>query len=181
MNRRRSIRLKDYDYSQPGAYFVTICTRNRERVLGEIVGGTVTLSPVVDLVQTTWLAIRHNYPGVDVDEFIVMPSHLHGIILLTGATDLGKADQDQGEAIGQARGPGPTSPLPDVVHRFKSLTTARYRQGVKRDGQLRSSDRLWQRNYYEQVIRDDDDLDRVREYIAGNPASWDDDEYNPNG
>ncbi len=128
MNRRRSIRLKDYDYSQPGAYFVTICTRNRERVLGEIVGGTVTLSPVVDLVQTTWLAIRHNYPGVDVDEFIVMPSHLHGIILLTGATDLGKADQDQGEAIGQARGPGPTSPLPDVVHRFKSLTTARYPQ-----------------------------------------------------
>jgi putative transposase len=121
VHHRRSIRLPGYDYARPGAYAVTLCTYLKRSVLGEIVEGEVILNHVGQMVQDTWEQIPGHYPGCGVDAFVVMPDHVHGIILITAPT-----------LTGQARGPAPTTAmsLPDLVHHFKSLTTARYRQGV---------------------------------------------------
>ncbi|MDP2673948.1 MAG: transposase [Dehalococcoidia bacterium] len=123
-----------------------------------------------------------------------MPNHLHGIIILVGAGPRACPDkprQPQGvdggpgrpqgvaDESGQPQGVAPTLSLPDVVHRFKSLTTARYRQAVRDQGWPPFAGRLWQRNYYEHVIRGEDELDRVRQYIAENPLRWDEDPENP--
>jgi REP element-mobilizing transposase RayT len=185
---RRSIRLRGYDYAQAGAYFVTICTQDRECLLGWIVDGKMRLSEAGRMVQSVWDELPARYPGVDVDEFVVMPNHIHGIIVLTGvgATTGGCPDGVVDAVDGQARGPAPTDggpaptdggsaptdgdgaglSLPDVVHRFKSFTTARYRHGVNNMGWMPFPGRLWQRNYYEHIIRNDDELGRIRRYIA---------------
>jgi putative transposase len=179
---RRSIRLRDYDYTQAGAYFVTICTQDRQPVLGEVVHGEMVLSDPGQTVQTIWREMPQHYPGAEVDAFVVMPNHVHGIIILVGATPrVGATPCGCPESSGQARGPAPTRPLSlaDVVHRFKSLTTARYRLGVPQDGWQAFPGRLWQRNYYEHIIRDEEELNRIRQYITDNPARWDDDPENP--
>lgn len=137
----------------------------------------------------------NHYPGIDVDEFVVMPNHIHGIILLVvGATPRGCPEFE----LGRARWPAPTNganraqghaqehvlardkmSLPDVVHRFKSLTTARYRRGVYRNGWRPFPGRLWQRNYYEHIIRNEDELSLIRRYIRINPLKWEYDCENP--
>ncbi len=180
---RRSIRLKGYDYSRAGAYFITICVQNGECLFGEIVDGLVRLNDAGCMIQRIWNQLPQNYPGVDIDAFIAMPNHIHGIIALTvGAgpracpPDMHDSDHRQGHPQGGA----PTvMSLTDVVHRFKSLTTTRYRQGVTHHDWPPFPGKLWQRNYYEHIIRDDDDLDRIRQYIANNPARWTDDENHP--
>jgi len=169
---RRSVRLPAYDYAQPGAYFMTICTQNRECVFGRIVDGRMILTEPGQMVE----AMRRQLPryhGVDVDAFVVMPNHIHGIIILVGAGPRACPN------MGRPQGVAPTMSLPDVVHRFRSLTTARYQRGVLRDGWLPFPGRLWQRNYHEHVIRDEEDLNRVRQYIIDNPARWEDDAENP--
>ena len=187
---RRSIRLRGYDYTQAGAYFVTICAQNRDCLFGDIVDDDMQLNDAGRMIQTVWAELPVHYPGVGIDTFVVMPNHIHGIIVLTvGATPRGcpVLHDDPGHR-GQARGPAPTDvavstgrlALPDVAQRFKSLTTARYGQGVRQDGWLPYLDRLWQRNYYEHIIRNEDELRRSREYIVQNPAKWALDEENPN-
>ncbi len=182
---RRSIRLPAYDYAQPGAYFVTVCTQDRQPVLGEVIGGEMVLSDPGQMVQAIWREMPQHYPGVEVDAFVVMPNHVHGIIILVGPTpDVGATPCGCPESSGQARGPAPTRvtramSLADVVHRFKSMTTARYRLGVSRDGWQPFAGRLWQRNYYEHIVRDEEELNRMRQYITDNPAQWDDDPENP--
>jgi len=191
---RRSMRLPGYDYTQPGAYFVTVCTQNRECMFGDVVEGQIALADPGRMVESVWRDLPEHYPGVALDEFVVMPNHLHGIIILVGAGPRACPDkprQPQGVAggpgrpqgvadrPGQPQGVAPTLSLPDVVHRFKSLTTARYRREVRECGWQPFADRLWQRNYYEHVIRDEDELDSVRQYIAENPLRWDQDPENP--
>jgi REP element-mobilizing transposase RayT len=178
---RRSIRLKGYDYSQAGAYFATICTQDRACLFGEIVSGEMHLNDAGRMVKTVWDEIPVFYPGVDIDAFVIMPNHIHGIIVLVGAAPRGRPDW--GRAQGQAQGPAPTDTaglsLPDMVHRFKTMTTSRYTDGVKQSGWPPFRGRLWQRNYYEHVIRDRESLKRIREYIADNPARWAFDRENP--
>lgn len=174
---RRSIRLRGYDYRQPGAYFLTICTQDRDCVFGEVANREITLSDAGQMVETIWRELPQNYPGVQVDAFVVMPNHVHGIIILVGA---GASACPDDPGLGRPQGVAPTMSLPDVVHRFKSLTTARYRQGVLQDGWSPFRHRLWQRNYYEHVIRSEEELNRVRQYIIDNPAHWAEDPDNPN-
>jgi len=177
---RRSIRLKDYDYSQSGAYFITICTQKRECLFGEIVDGEMRLNDAGQMVQTKWDELPKYYTGIDIDEFVIMPNHFHGIILIHDVGAGPRACPDKGQTgLGQPRGVAPTMSLPDVVHRFKSLTTTRYRQGVTQNGWPPFPGKLWQRNYYEHVIRDEDELLEIREYIANNPKKWAEDENNP--
>ena len=171
---RRSIRLRGYDYAQAGAYFVTICTQNRECMFGDVVEGQIALADPGRMVESAWRDLPEHYPGVALDEFVVMPNHLHGIIILVGAGPRACPDKPR-----QPQGVAPTLSLPDVVHRFKSLTTARYRREVRECGWQPFADRLWQRNYYEHVVRDAGELDRVRQYIAENPLRWDHDPENP--
>jgi len=183
---RRSIRLKGYDYSQAGAYFVTICTQNRACLFGEVVDGEMRINEAGRMVQSVLDEMPTFYPGVEIDAFVVMPNHVHVIVVLVGATPCGRptvGGQTQGraQAQGQAQGPAPTLSLPDVVHRFKTLTTKRYADGVKQLGWPPFPGRLWQRNYYEHIIRNEESLNRIRVYITNNPLQWDLDRENPVG
>ncbi|HWQ11244.1 MAG TPA: transposase [Roseiflexaceae bacterium] len=152
-HRRRSIRLRGYDYAQAGAYFVTICTNVRAPWFGMVSGGAVQLSAPGDMVAAWWREVTARFPPVDLDEYVVMPDHLHGIVLL-------RAEASQRVALGT------------VVQWFKTMTTNAYIRGVRERGWPPFEGRLWQRNYYERIIRDDEELAGVRRYIAENPAYW---------
>jgi REP-associated tyrosine transposase len=150
--RRRSPRLRGYDYTQSGAYFVTICTQGRIPCFGQIIDQAMRLSQAGQMVQATWDELPRHYPGIDLDAFVVMPDHVHGIIVLS----------DQADRLS----------LPDAMQRFKSLTTARYRHGVSDGGWVPFPGRLWQRSYYDHIIRGEADLHRIRAYVEENPARW---------
>ena len=169
---RRSIRLKGYDYAQAGAYFVTICVQDRECLFGQVVEGEMRLNDAGLVVQAVWDELPDHYPGVNADTFVVMPNHVHGIVILVGAGPRACPNS------GQPQGVAPTLSLPDVVHRFKTLTTKRY-VSVKICGWSPFHGKLWQRNYYEHIIRDESSLHCIREYIATNPARWVEDPENP--
>ena len=173
---RRSIRLPGYDYSRSGAYFVTICTQNRECMFGKIVGGEMVLNDAGRMINIVWDEMQGNYPGVETDEFVVMPNHTHGIIVLVGAGPRTCPDNGQPKNNGHPQGVAPTLSLPDVVHRFKTMTTKRYTDGVKQSGWAPYPGKLWQRNYYEHIIRNEQELNKIREYIVNNPFNWQSDE-----
>lgn len=170
---RRSIRLPGYDYGQAAAYFVTICTQNRECIFDDVIEGQMVLNDPGKVVESVWRELPEHYPGVAVDACAVMPNHLHGIIILVGA-----GPSACPHPPGQPQGVAPTLSLTDVVQRFKSLTTAKCRKGVRDSGWQPFAGRLWQRNYWERVIRDERELDRVRQYIAENPLRWESDPEN---
>ena len=155
---RHSIRLPGYDYSQPGAYFVTIVTYQREPLLGEIPDARVHLSRAGAIVLDTWKRLPQHYPTVELDEFCVMPNHVHGIIILReGSTPV-----------------PPRHGLPEIVRAFKSFS-------AQRVNRLRHSIGIpvWQRNYYEHIVRTEADLAKIRQYIRDNPLNWGSDEENP--
>ena len=141
------------------------------------------------MVQTVWNEMHENYPGVETDEFVLMPHHIHGIVVLVGAgpcacPDIGPCacpDTGQPRDDGQPQGVAPTVTLslPDIVHRFKTMTTKRYTDGVKQSGWPPYPGKLWQRNYYEHIIRNENELNRIREYIQSNPLKWEFDRENP--
>ena len=184
IHHRHSLRLQNYDYSQAGAYFVTICTQNRECFFGDVVDGVIRLNNAGILIQSVWNEIPLHYPGVDIDEFVIMPNHIHGIIMIVGAGPCACPDSGERQILekdieksGQPRGVAPTGlSLPDVVHRFKTMTTKRYIDGVTQNGWIPFTGKLWQRNYWEHVIRNEHDLAEIREYIRDNPARWESDE-----
>jgi REP element-mobilizing transposase RayT len=185
IHHRRSIRLKEYDYGTAGAYFVTICTQHRECLFGEIVAGVMRLNDAGNMIQGVLSKLPVVYIGIEIDEFIVMPNHIHIIIFLNTNVGAGPraCPDNEGSTIrllkGQPRGVAPTMSLPDVVHRFKSLTTSRYSYGVKQKAWLPFPGKLWQRNYYEHIIRNEYDLNEIREYILNNPLKWELDKENP--
>ena len=190
--RRRSIRLRGYDYSQAGGYFVTICTQNQEHLFGAIVGGEMILNDAGNMIQIVWDEIPSHYGGIDIDEFVIMPNHVHGIFVITGtivrgivgATPRGCPDTTPRGcpvANGQAQGPAPTRGtlgVGDIVHRFKTMTTKRYVDGVKQWGWKPFPGRLWQRNYWEHIVHNERELNRIRGYIHNNPAKWETDRLN---
>ena len=162
---RKSIRLKNYDYSSNGYYFVTICTQNREKLFGEIVGATLCGRPNnPDKIIVKWLLeLENKFKGVKIDEYIVMPNHIHFIIKRTG---------DHTGSTGDHTG----SPLlRDIIGWFKTMTTNEYIAGVKDGRFMPFKGRLWQRNYYEHIIRNYDDYINIAEYIQNNPLKWEED------
>jgi putative transposase len=184
---RSSLRLDGYDYAQAGAYFVTICTQNRACLFGDAAHEEIRLSDAGRMVQAVWDEMPDHYPGIGTDAFVVMPNHIHGIIVIIGPSPVvgagPRACPNYGQItkrIGQPQGVAPTGlSLSDMVHRFKTLTTTRYADGVRKRGWAPFDGRLWQRNYYEHVIRNERELDRTREYIATNPLKWALDRENP--
>lgn len=144
-----------------------------------------------EMIQTVWDEIPTHYPGIDIDEFVVMPNHIHGIIAIVGAAPCGRPGSEQPEPIGQPRQTGKTGQpqgvaptaglsLSDVAHRLKTMTTKRYADGVKQNGWPPFSGKLWQRNYWEHIIRDESEWNRIRNYINNNPAQWESDKLHPN-
>jgi REP element-mobilizing transposase RayT len=241
IHHRRSIRLKDYDYSQAGLYFVTICTQGRHCLFGDIEDDTVKLTAAGEMARTVWEEIPFHYPGVELDEFVIMPNHFHGIVIIVGAgpracpdgmgqprgvaptqpqtgqSGIGQPQTGQSgigqpqigqsgighpqigqsgigqpqigqsgighpqigqSGIGHPQGGAPTMSLPDVLHRFKTMTTKKYVDGVKQHGWTPFSGKLWQRNYWEHIIRNEQELSNIRLYIQNNPLQWESDKLN---
>lgn len=203
MDRRRSIRLPGYDYAQPGAYFVTLCTAGRECVLDDRV--------LAGIVTDVWYALPKWFPTVELDEFVIMPNHGHFVVWVlpagsvagAGAIDLaaGRAGADRAGADRAGASPAPTgvaagaaapgawaipkptaiNPAPtlgDVIGTFKSVAFAAYLDWVQANDPTRRA-RFWQRNYYEHVIRSETELHAIRRYIRENPLRWALDPDNP--
>ena len=160
---RHSIRLKNYDYSQAGAYFVTIDIQNRDHLLGNIVNGEMVLNDAGKMIDEQWNALKERFPSVDLDIYQIMPDHFHGIIVIVGATLVVARDDAKPTTLG------------DIIGAFKSITTHEYIKGVENKNWQRFSKHLWQRNYYEHVVRDENDLERIRKYIQLNPSNWNSD------
>ncbi len=200
IHHRRSIRLKDYDYSQLGAYFVTICTHNRECLFGEIVNSEMELNDAGKMVEKWYFELTKKFHSIQCDEHVVMPNHFHCIIQNVGVVGadpcvcpgndgqtrrfaptnlkLGEHTNHMGEHINHM-GEHTGSPLRNVIQWFKTMTTNEYVRHVKNDGWKRFNGKLWQRNYYEHIIRNECELNQIREYIVNNPLKWDLDNENP--
>jgi len=171
---RQSIRLKQYDYSQSGLYFVTICAQNRKCLFGDIINGKMKLNSVGKIIDSVWKSLSKRFPIV-LDEFQIMPNHVHMIIQIVGAGFMPAHHDGFMPARDDERATtrvAPTITLGDIIGAFKSLTTHEYIMGVKNNGWKSFDKRLWQRNYYEHIIRDENDLNKIREYIINNPLMW---------
>lgn len=202
---RRSIRLKGYDYRHPGAYFVTICTQDRACLFGDVLTGEMRFNEAGRMVIAEWERISERFPNVELDTFVVMPNHIHSIIMITEPVGAGLVPARDGDIAGAGLVPahdgdiagaglvpahngattenGATTRVAptvgNIVGAFKSITTVRYIQGVKQYGWPPFRVRLWQRNYYEHIIRNEESLHRIGEYIAANPLRWHLDRENP--
>lgn len=176
IHHRRSIRLKEYDYLQAGAYFVTICTKDRECLLGEVVGGEVRMDKYGQAVVKCWEDLPVHYSHIKLDSFIIMPNHIHGIIVINNVgaglkPALNKSDKVITIRAGFKPAPTKQHGLPEIVRAFKTFSSRhinliRNNTGVP----------LWQRNYYEHIIRNEQELNKIREYIINNPSNWETDE-----
>ena len=170
---RRSLRLPGYDYRRNGFYFVTICVDDREPRLGRIVDGRVEWTEAGRMVDAHWRSLPDRFANVALHAYVVMPDHVHGILKMVGAPLVGAPDGTVTD-IGAATRAAPTSsdqpPLGDVIGAFKSLTTNAYIRGVRHHGWPPFDRRLWQRNYYERVIRNEAELAQIRAYIRANPC-----------
>jgi len=200
---RHSIRLKGYDYTQAGGYYVTIVAQGRECFFGAIRNGEMELNDVGQMVVKWWDELPHKFPSVTADMFVVMPNHFHGILVIheTVGADL-RVCPDSGAHTGEHMGahmgehtgahmgahtgahigsplPRPNAPLSQIIQWFKTMTTNEYIRGVKQFGWSPFEGKLWQRNYYEHIIRGQADYERIANYIAANPAKWDEDSENP--
>ncbi len=170
---RRSIRLQRYDYSCAGAYFVTICTQNRECLFGEMVDGAMRLNAAGKVVEQCWQEIPTHFPHVELDEFVVMPNHVHGILAIG---DFGVAAGEPANDYSPLRkGPAGTArTIGSMVRGFKIGVTKWMRQ-------THTIHEVWQRNYWEHIIRDEAELVHIRAYICDNPARWELDQLHPDG
>jgi putative transposase len=166
LTNRRSIRLRDFDYTQNASYFVTICTVQRLCLFGEIVNGEVRLSPIGEIVNSRWRDLPAHTPGLYLDVWVVMPNHLHGIVVLPGS-DRARIPDDS------PRGPHPGS-LGAAIGGFKSAVSREVAMN-----NLSVVRPLWQRNYFERVIRNDRELAAIQRYILENPLRWDYDPEHP--
>ena len=222
---RRSIRLRGYDYTTPGAYFVTFCTQGRQRLFGTIANGVMQPNDAGRMIERWWGELNTKFPSMRTDAFVVMPDHIHGIIVIAARDDVGDratgadrndatnaiVDSNAGGYINPPRRneivdinvnnantmvgadvpirppihpprnhnarddgnaiDGPAS-LSQIVQWFKIMTTTEYIRQVKQAGWPPFDKRVWQRDYYEHIIRDDDALARIRRYIRENPVHW---------
>ena len=177
--------MAGYDYSQPGYYFVTVCTKEKRIYFGEIKNGEMELSPLGKVVDERWKAIPEHFENVELDVYQIMPNHIHGIIVIkddkegtTRALSLQESpqrerEQEEGEEVGNDQRKGRRRMvLPTVVSQFKMESSREiHESGVGDFG--------WQRSFYDHVIRDDESLWSTRQYIVDNPMKWDLDRNNP--
>ncbi|MBE9119009.1 transposase [Lusitaniella coriacea LEGE 07157] len=165
---RRSIRLKEYDYSQPGLYFVTLCTYRQQCWFGEIQQAQIHLNQIGKIVAGEWLRSAQIRPTLQLDEWIIMPNHLHGIVGIV-ATESDIVKQPKPHEFRRS----PNS-LSSFIAGFKGSVTRQINQ-IRENTAIP----IWQRNYYESIIRDENALDKIRDYIRNNPHQWEKDPDNP--
>ena len=174
---RHSIRLQGYDYAQPGAYFITIVAHDRQCLFGEIENGEMRINECGKMAQQCWLDIPNHFPQTQLDEYIIMPDHIHGIIIINDSPIVGakkfspnnmetndfSPQTPQRSNIAPFRSPSQT--IGSVVRGFKIGVTKWMHQNT-------DIQNIWQRNYYEHIVRNADELHRIRQYIRNNPQNW---------
>jgi len=218
IHHRRSIRLKGYDYSNKGLYFITICCQNRACLFGSIENGNMICNDAGEMIEKEWLKLPQRFTNIALHNCIVMPNHFHAILEIVGATlvvapnnndiqnenDIENKNINQnghrinnendienghGNKNGQPQGFAPTGIVPtgivptgkklgDMVGAFESITTVKYINGVKTKNWKRFDGKLWQRNYWEHIIRNEQSLNTISAYIINNPKNWDNDKLN---
>ncbi len=158
---RKSPRLTGYDYSQDGAYFLTICTQHCVSLFGKIEGDILQLNPAGEMIIEWWIQLPIKYPSIQTDVFVVMPNHFHGILVVENHSSI----QQHAHSISTA------------MRWFKTMTTNTYIRGV-RDMEWPSFEKsLWQRSFYDHIIRDEKALNAIREYVENNPVRWMEDRF----
>ena len=165
---RKNIRLKDFDYSTAGYYFVTVVSHKRKNIFGEIIDRELNLNRLGLIVEKTWQEIPMHFPYIVVDSYVVMPNHFHGIVIIN------KVGAQHAEPLRHAELQIKTQPLGVIVRSFKSAVTKRVH-----DLGLFVGEKIWQRNYYEHIIRDEHDHQQIADYILSNPFNWEYDHENP--
>jgi REP element-mobilizing transposase RayT len=169
--------MRTHDYATAGVYFVTICTHGKRCILGRIIDDRAVLSRIGVIAHECWRAISEHSTGVDLDAYVVMPNHIHGLIVLPRAPRARHAVPLQDNSVlapARSFGSPQSRELPTVVRSFKSACTRRVNQMQGTAGEP-----LWQRGYHEHVVRGSDDLEQLRRYIAENPLNWALDRENP--
>jgi REP element-mobilizing transposase RayT len=168
--RRKHLRLPDFDYARAGGYFVTICVKDKEQVLGNVVSEQTQLSSLGKVTQDVWNGLPKRYGNIKLDEFVIMPNHFHGIVWILGeSSHMGSG--------GEGLRPSPTNAnkpigLPEIIRAFKSFSSREINKYRKTQGS-----QFWQRGYHEHILRNEDDLYQHRAYIQNNPLKWALDEY----
>ena len=182
---RRSIRLKGYDYSQAGLYFITICTQNRACLFGKIENGVMILNDAGRMVEKWYYELNNKYPDKRCHEMVVMPNHFHCIIENEPMDALTIRDASTMDAhVGTSPHGCPennygidnkkyNATIGDAMDWFKTMSTNAYIRGVKTHSWQPFDKKLWQRNYYEHIIRNEQSYMKISEYIINNPAKWD--------
>ena len=192
---RKPTRLKDFDYSNAGAYFVTIVTQGHICLFGEVVEEEMVVNDAGKMIENWWLKLSEKYDHIELDEFIVMPNHVHGIINIIEREDVGADLRVRPGDAGEIIPPESTHvcspmsganfdekiPLYQMIQWVKTMTTNEYIRQVKYAGWKPFPGKLWQRSFYDHIIRDEEDLDKIREYIHFNGIKWALDEYHPRG
>lgn len=159
--RRHALRLRDHDYSQAGMYFVTACTQGRACLFGEVIDGEMHVNDAGKAVQAVWHKLPEHYRPIALDEFVVMPNHMHGIIVMHPA--------------GAGLKPAPTTHgVSEIMRAFKTFSSRHINQIRQTPG-----NQIWQRSFWDRIIRNEDELNRIREYIQNNPAQWTLDRLHP--
>lgn len=153
--RRKPNRHPGYDYSQPGEYFVTLCTENRQILFGNVVNDEMVRNEIGDMIHVEWRSLPEAFPGIELDALMIMPDHLHGLIVL---------------------GTDPNAPklprLGEVIRYFKGRSTHRYLVSIREQNWPSLDRRLWQQRFHDRIIRNDAELEHIRSYIEANPARW---------
>jgi putative transposase len=176
IHQRRSIRLKGYDYTQAGAFFITICTQGRECLFGKINNGKMTLHELGRIVESCWVDIPNHFPNAGLDEFVIMPKRIHGIIVLNdtvGERHTVPLQPDTKRKHVKQFGKPVSGSIPTIVRSFKSAAT-RHIYNLRES----TGNPVWQRNHYEHIIRNENALHRISEYIINNPLNRQNDEQN---
>jgi REP element-mobilizing transposase RayT len=166
-HRRKHIRLRGYDYSLPGNYFVTIVTHHRKCLFGDIIDGELHLNEAGQMVEASYFDLERASDVVDCLDYVVMPNHFHCIIRINDRC-LTETDDDQSILT-----------LPELIKRFKSMTTVRYIHGVRQKSWMPFDRQLWQNSFYDHIIRNERAFDFIRSYIFHNPERWYYDHINP--
>jgi len=182
---RHTTRLPGYDYTQPGAYFVTLLTWHREQTLGEIISGEIQLSKLGKIAASEWLRLESRFSNVKLDEWIIMPNHIHGILMLLPAGYVGARQNPQDHVLESSASPLQTVSQPaqpkGTVHQSLGAILGAFKASVSNKAHhILDNPKIpiWQRNYHEHVIRNETDLQTIRQYIHDNPSKWEFDEEN---
>jgi REP element-mobilizing transposase RayT len=169
---------------------VTVCTQDRACLFGNVLEDPLRLNDAGRMIERWWFELNRKFTTAETDEFVVMPNHFHGIVVIPVRADLRVGPGSKGHKGAHVGAPLPDSrpanqathagvSLPTVIQWFKTMTTNEYIRGVKAASWPSFNGRLWQRNYYEHIIRDEDSLNSIRQYIVDNPARWAFDRENP--